>query len=655
MTSAEDELRPVTALFADVVGSTTLGEKLSPDEVKALVGECISRMSRAVEEFGGSVQSPMGDGICAVFGMPVAHEDDRERAACAALRIVGVVGEYARDVEAAWGIEGFNVRVGINSGHVAVGLVGGATPQEVALGDTMNVAARLQAAALPGAIVVGDATASLLGRRFELEPLGELVVKGRKEPVAAWRLTGSSVRERAIPATPLVGRERELAQLRGAVEELAAGRGQIVLLTGDAGLGKTRLLAELRRSAAGRATWLEGDCVSYGRDVVFPTFVAMLRRWLGAEEGEPAIAVRTKLRARLGARIPTALPGLARLLGAGLDPAEATRLAQLPPESLAAELRRAYAAWLESLWQDGPVVVAIEDVHWADPQTRELAEELLALTDRAAVLVALTLRPDPASEGWKLRMGVLSDYPHRAVELSLMPLTDAAARELASLLLPGALDDAARDEVVARAEGNPLYIEELLQALVEGGGLVRQRTWTLTLSAAQLLPPALEGLLVARIDRLPEDARRLAQVAAVVGRVFPMRVLEHVLGKAAVERELPSLLRAEIMREIRRFPELECRFKHGLLQEAALATITPERRRELASAVAAAVEDVFASSIDEHLELLAELHAQAGELEQARDYLLRAAVRAASFDASARAAELRRRAEKVQRRLSPQS
>jgi class 3 adenylate cyclase len=651
MTSAEDELRPVTALFADVVGSTALGERLSPDEVQALVGECVSRMSRAVEEFGGSVQATMGDGICAVFGMPAAHEDDPERAARAALRIVSVIGEYARDVEAAWGIEGFNIRVGLNSGHVGVGLVGGAVPQEVALGDTMNVAARLQAEAEPGTIAVGEATASLLGRRFEFEPLGELTVKGRAEPVAAWRLRAARTGERPAPATPLVGRDAEVARLRAAVDELVAGRGQVVLVSGEAGLGKTRLLAELRRLAQDRVTWLEGECLSYGGDGVYATFVAMLRRWLDVDESEPAVAVRTKLRARLGTRLPEALPGLARLLGAGIEAGEDERLDRLPPGELAAEIRAAYRSWLESLWRDGPVVVAIEDVHWADPQTRELAEELLGLTDSAALLVALTLRPDPASEGWALRLRVLSDYSHRAVELPLAPLTDDAARELASILLPGMLDDAAKTEIVARAEGNPLYVEELLQALVEGSGIVRSRSWTLTAGAADFLPPAVEGLLVARIDRLGDDSRRVAQVAAMAGRTFSVRIVEHVLGKEEVERGLPGLLRAEIVREVRRYPELECRFKHGLLQDAALATVTPERRRELASAVAGAVEEVFASSLDEHLERLADLHVQAGELEQALDYLVRAAERADSYGADAQAAELRRRADKVSARL----
>jgi class 3 adenylate cyclase len=650
---AEDELRPVTALFADIVGSMALGERLAPDEVKALVGECVSRMSRAIEEFGGTVQAYMGDGICAYFGVPVAHEDDPERAGRAALRIVELVGEYARDVAVAWGIEGFNVRVGINSGQAAVGPVGAGAPQEVALGDTPNVAARLQSLAEPGTIALGGGTAERLAQRFVLEPIGEVSVKGRNEPVAAWRLLRARVAARETPANPLVGRDGELERLRGAVEELAAGRGQVLLIVGDAGIGKTRLLDELRAIAGARVTWLEGECVSYGGELLLWPCVQILKSWLGVEDAEPDVAVRTKLRARLGPRLPEALPGLARLLAIRLEPSVEARPGSLSPDELAAEIRAAYRAWVESLAAERPVVVALEDAHWADASTRELAEELLELTDRAPVLVAVTTRQDPASEGFRFRLRVLADYPHRTLELMLGPLSDDAAGGLLAAMLPGALDAGARREIVERAEGNPLYLEELLRALVEGGGLVRRRTWTLNhTAAAELLPPAIENLLVARVDRLPEEARRLAQVAAVAGRSFPVRVLEQVVGTEEVERTLPILLRAEIVREVRRYPELECTFKHGLLQEAALSTLTAERRRDLHGRVARGFEEVFADSLEEHLEILAQLYARSDELETALEYLLRAAARAEEFDAGPQAVELRRRADKVKARIA---
>ncbi len=647
-----DELRPVTALFADLVGSTGLGERLSPGEVKALVGECVTRMSRAVEEFGGIVQAYMGDGICAYFGVPAAHEDDPERAARAALRIVQLVGEYAKEVEAAWGITGFSVRIGVNSGQAAVGLVGAATPQEVALGDATNVAARLQAAAEPGMVVVGGTTAARIAKQFVLEPLGEVAVKGRAEAVTAWKLVRPQSGARAAPSMPLVGRETELDRLREALDELVAGRGQVVVVVGESGLGATRLLEELRMLAEGRATWLEAGCPSFGSELVYWPLEVVLRRWLGVEEGEPAIAVRTKARARLGEvlgeRAEAVLPYLGPLLAVTLDPGAGG--SELSPEALAAGLHRAYRDWVLALAERGPLVLALEDVHWADASTRELVADLLEVTDRAPLLLALTTRPEPASEGWKLRLKVETEYAHRLTEVTLRPLSERAQREYLRLLMP-ALDESVVVELVERAEGNPRYLEELLRFLVDGGGLLRERTWTLSMNAADLLPPALENLLVARIDRLPETARKVAQTAAVIGRTFSVRLLERVVWTDDLDRDLAALFRAEVVRELRRYPELECTFKHGLLQEAALSTLTPERRRELHGRVGDALEELYADALDDHLELLAHHFGRSDQLEKAFRYLVSAAVRADEFGASPQAAELRRRADKVKARL----
>ena len=648
--AAGDELRPVTVLFADIVGSTALGERLPPDEVKALVGECVTMMSRAVEEYGGSVQAYMGDGICAYFGVPRAHEDDPERAARAALRIRDVVHEYARDIAAAWGISDFNVRVGINSGQTAVGLVGAEEPQAVALGDTANVAARLETAAEPGTIVVGDATSRRLSPRFLFESLGDIAVKGRTEPVRASRLIRPQQPDRTGARRPLADREAELARLRSAVDDVTAGRGQVLLVVGEPGIGKTRMLEELHAIAGERVTWLEGQCLSYGGLPSSP-FVDVLRRWLSVEEAEAEVAVRTKARARLGslfdAELVEVLPPLGRLLGIRLDPALEDQL-RGSRQRLSEEIQRAYVSWVEALMQQRPVALAVEDLHWADASTRELAETLLELTDRGPLLLVTTLRMDPASEGSRFRLRVLADYGHRATELALGPLPDAAANEVLTRMLPGALDDASRAMIVAQAEGNPLYLEELLRALVEGGGAEqRRRTWTITVRSRDLLPPALENVLVARIDRLPQGARRLAQIAATVGRTFPVRVVAHVAQSEDWQQDLALLLRSEIVREVRRYPEFESAFKHGLIQEAALSTLPPARRRELYARVASTFEELYASVLDDHLERLAHYHAQADNPRKALEYLERAGANAADLDARGRAAGLFRRAREL--------
>jgi predicted ATPase len=408
-----------------------------------------------------------------------------------------------------------------------------------------------------------------------------------------------------------------MARLLAALGDLVTGRGRIVLLVGDPGIGKTRLLAELRELAGDRVTWLEGHCLSYGGVAAWP-FVEALLGWLGAEIGEPEIGVRTKARARLGAllgkELDAVLPELGRLLRLRIDAPE-------EPER-ANGSQAAYVRWLEALARERPVIVALEDVHWADEATRELAEAVLDLTERAPVTLFLTEEAAPGSAGAALRLRALGNHGHRTSEIALAPLTDEAAEQLLAGILGGEVDAATRRGLVREAEGNPLYLEELARALLEGALEPRGRTWTITVRA-NLLPPALENLLVARIDRLPERARGLAQVGAAIGRTFPVAVLEAISGDD-VREGLAPLLRAEIVREVRRYPVFECSFTHGLLQDAALATLTPARKRALYATIAGAFESLYAESLEEHLERLAHYHAQGGNLPKALEYAARA-------------------------------
>jgi len=654
-----DQLRPITALFADITGSTGLGERLAPDEVKALIGECVTRMSGAVEDFGGTVQAYQGDGICAYFGVPTAHEDDPERAARAALRIIDLMAAYGREVEAAWGIAGLGVRVGVNSGQAGVGTVGAADPQTVALGDATNIAARLEAAAEPGTIAVGEATARRLAGRFITQPLGPLHVKGREEPVKAWRLIGpqSATPAAGAPATgdtptdrPLVGRDLELGRLETTLDQLTDGQGQVVLILGEAGIGKTRLLAEMRSIGGGRVTWLEGHCLSYGARSPFGPFVEILRSWLGIPDGEPDLAVRTRLRARLGADGADWLPELARLLGIRLDADAEGALAALTPPELSAQLRAAYIGWLRALAAKGPVAVALEDVNWADDSSGELAAEVMALTDRSPIGLVLTLRPETGTPGWGLRTHALSDFSHRLTNVDLAPLNLASAEELATHLVPGEdLDPGTRRTLAEVSEGNPLFLEELLARLQETGALAHHEAWTLTVPR-NVLPPALEGLLVARIDHLPVEVRRVSEAAAVIGRQFSHTILEVVIDE--VDAALEALLRAGIIVERGRYPDQVYEFRHGLLHEAVLGTLTDARRAELHLSTARACEARYAAALDSHLEEVAHHYARAHDLGKALEYLERGAERAAQLGANDEAGRLWLRALRAANRLN---
>jgi class 3 adenylate cyclase len=642
---AEDELRHVSVLFADIVGSTPLAERLEPEDFTALIGGCIDRMCRAVEQFGGVIDAYMGDGIAAFFGFPAATEDDADRAATAALSVVKAIDGYANEVRETWSLPDLNVRVGVNSGQVAIGVVGSAERHAVALGDTMNVAARLQGAAAPGTIVIGGATARKLRGRFLVASLGHVAVRGRERPVEAWRLLSARPDRPRRGASRLVGRVNETAQLTSAADVLRGGQGRLVLLDGEPGLGKTRLLEWLREQLRDDVTWLEGHCTSFGGQPLYQAPAEALRRWVAVDD----VVQRTSTLDRLGLE-SDALPYLATLLAADAGN-ELAGGANGSVGDFSAALGRAYASWINGLCREGPVVLAIHDIHWADHSTLELVGGLVDLLDKLPLMIAATSRAAADANDRQLREGARFGRPDRIVELTLGPLSEVEADELLSQLAPGELAPEARHEVIALAEGNPFYLEQLLRSLLESGGLTARHTWALTLPAAQL-PTGLESLLGARIAALPRDARRVAQVGAVLGRTFAPTLLAPASGVEDVELNLARLLRANIIRETRAVPNREYAFTHGLLQEAALSTLPRARRRELYRLVAAAHERVFSDSIDDQLERLAFYYARGGDLERAFDYLERAANRATLLSAHTQAAGLWSRAATIAERIN---
>jgi predicted ATPase len=492
----------------------------------------------------------------------------------------------------------------------------------------MNVAARLQGSAEAGTIVIGGATARKLGGRFLLAPLGRITVRGREMPVEAWRLLGARGAHPRGDTGGLIGRAREQALLLSTAEALRRGYGQVVVLSGEAGIGKTRLLEWLREQLGDDVTWLEGRCASYGGQPLYHALAEGLRGWAGVDD----VARRSATLERLGLE-PNALPYLATLLSP--DPGS-----DRASDRFAAELAQAYATWIAGVCREGPpAVLAIHDLHWADHGTLDVLERLVGLLEDTPLMVAATSRATPDARDRKFRERLERERPGRAVDVTLGPLSDAEADELLAQFTPGELSPEAKREVIALAEGNPLYLEHLLRSLLETGGLAPRRTWALTISAAQL-PTALESLLIARIAALPRDARRVAQVGAILGRTFAPTVLRDVSGVADIERNLVQLMRANVISETRSVPDREYSFTHGLLQEAALSTLTRARRRELYRRVAVAYEEAFGDSIDDHLEQLAFYRARGGDLERALDYLERAANGAASSRARTQAVRL---------------
>jgi hypothetical protein len=483
--------------------------------------------------------------------------------------------------------------------------------------------------------------------------MGELALKGRAAPVSAWRILRRKTTGPDHSQSPLVGREAEAARLRRAADDLLAGRGQSLLLIGEAGIGKSRLLSELRENLGPGVTWLEGDCRSYGAVGLYQPFVEMIRTWLGIDHAEREIVVRTRLRARLPALYDgdadEALMYIGHLLGVQPESEHREALREGDAEGLAASTRAAFCGWTLRLAKQAPVVVAIEGLHEADVATCEMLEDLLDLTDRAPVMVVMSSRPERDTPAWQFRAHAMTHFGHRFEELALDPIADEAAGQLLDITASDVLDPATREELVARAEGNPLYLEEMAHAL--GAEAIRPRAWTVTVGAASGMPASLDALLIARMDRLDPDARALGQTAAVIGREFPARVLERVAGSERFEAGMPGLLRSGIVRELRRYPELEYSFRHGLLQEAARSTLTQARRAALCARVAEVFEELFADSLDERMEMLAHYHAQSGNLSKALDYLDRSAERAESWGQRDEALRLWQRALRVAQQM----
>jgi class 3 adenylate cyclase len=544
------ERKPVTALFADVVNSTSLAEHMDPEDWTAMINEAFDLMSRAVFRYEGTIAQLQGDALLAFFGAPVAHEDDPERAIFAALDMVEATEEYAAQLRASHGID-FRIRVGINSGPVMVGNVGSDLRYEyTALGDAVNVAARMQTAAQPGQVLITAMSRRLTGDAFELEDLGGIEVKGKAEPVHAFRVIGRKVapaRKRGLASvgldSPMVGREEPLRRLLEAFDIVRAGRGRMAFIVGEPGIGKSRLLAELRH-AVGGSTWVEGRCVSYGRSLPYHLLIDLVRSILGLPFSATGEEGRALLEQSVGS-----------ILGAEAAPQERADstlyLAHLLSLPIRADeegrvnveadiLQTRYIAAIHRLLRDtaarGPLVIVCEDVHWADPASVEAIRQLVPLATQLPILFVAALRAETDSAGWGLLSMARETFGQALVEVRLEPLTEADSRTLVSNLLEiESLPDAVRDLILARAEGNPFFVEEVVRMLIERGAIVADgERWVATEQVASVeIPETLHGLLLARIDQLPESAKRSLRIAAVIGRQFPVRVLERVIGAGA--------------------------------------------------------------------------------------------------------------------------
>ncbi len=642
----EGERRIVTMLFCDVQGSTAMAESLDPEDWAEIMNGAFERLIAPVYRYEGTLARLMGDAIFAFFGAPIAHEDDPQRAVAAGLEIVEGIQGYRERLKADRRLD-LNVRVGINTGPVVVGQVGSDLRLEyTAMGDAVNVAARMEQTAEPGTVQITAETHRLVAPYFRTESRGDVEVKGKSEPVAAYRVVGRAARAAPSVArrsgSPLVGRERETAELRGAVREVQSGGGRIVSLIGEAGLGKSRLIEETRRvwaelrpddpSPAARlhSLWETWQCVSYDTTRPYAQYRRILAEFAGIRDADPPDVVLDKLSALVEPdaasewlephlRVWRSLFGV---LEPGEEPLEGEAFRRAITE-LVTGGTRAFGA--------EPRLMVFEDLHWCDEASMDLLMETARVVDDLPCLALFAYRPDRAAQSWRLKQWLETEYPHRSVELVLSPLSREESGALVDgLLPPERRSDAVRAGILERTDGNPLFVEEMAAAVLE-----REASDGDELA----IPSSLQALITARLDTLDEETRRTLQLASVIGPAFSEPVLRAVAGDGdELGRRLSALERVGLIGETARVPEREYAFRHSLIREATYDTILLRARRQLHQRVGEVLEELSPDRIEEFAPLLARHFQEAGDDERTLRYATAAGDAAARLYANADAA-----------------
>ena len=636
----DDERRLVTSLFADLSGFTPLAERLDPEQLQEVIDPLIAMLSDVVARHEGYVDKYAGDALLAIFGAPVSHEDDASRA----LQVALEMHETLRTAETGLGTDSpLTLHIGVNSGHVVARVLGHQVRMDYSVvGDAVILAQRLESAASSGETYVGETTYRLTRETFDLEALPPLTLKGKQDPVPAWRLLGRKAslhRTATSGGATLIGRDRELRRLDGLLGEAATGRGGVCMVTGEPGIGKTALTYELRRRATDAgARWLEGRCISYGAALPYWPYVELLRGLLGLHPAQAPDRVASRLAEAVpGAPLGEFVPFFERLLG--LASAETEDLA---PEAFRRRLLGAFSSLLTRLAGDGPTVVAIEDAHWMDSSSQALTVELARLCQQNRLVLYVTGRPESAPLLSSLAEHVSVGRRH-AVELGPLGPQEVRAliRSVAGEPVPAPVQAAVAD----RTGGNPLFVEEILRWLREEGPPA-----AVTLDDIAHLPPTLEGLLSARIDRLPSPAASVLQMASVIGRAVPLDLLQVIAGWTDIGQLVDVLVRAGFLD--RTDGDVVVVFHHPLVQETAYGRLLRRQRVQLHLRVAQAAEELFGAG-DDSLALLAR-HLYLGGSAKALDYLVRAAAVAKRLFANDEAiVHLRRAADVGERQARP--
>jgi class 3 adenylate cyclase/tetratricopeptide (TPR) repeat protein len=633
--SIEGERKLVTVFFADVANYTALSEKLDPEEVHQIMDGCFKILMDEIHRYEGTINQFTGDGIMSLFGAPLAHEDHAQRACHAALSTQRAVGEYGEKIKNEHGVE-FKLRIGLNSGPVIVGSIGDDLRMDyTAVGDTTNLAARMESLATPGTALSTVHTHKLTKDFFKYEPLGKVQVKGKEQPVEAYVLLGTAEVETRIEAsaarglTKLVGRSREMATLRASFDKARSGSGQVVGIVGEAGVGKSRLLIELKNTLTGEEyTYLEGQCLHYGGSMAYLPLLDVLKSYFEIKEDDREYIIKKKISEiilQLDERLAGGLPSLQEILSLKVEDGA---YLQLEPGVKKMRTFEAIRDLFVCESEKKPLVLVIEDLQWIDSTSQEFLSYLIDWLSGSRILLILLYRPE-YTHTW----GSKSYYSKIGVDqLS----SKSSAQLVQNILAGGAVEPQLGELILSRAGGNPLFVEELTHSLVENGSIQKKdHQYVLTKEVSKIeVPDNIQGIIAARIDRVEENLKRIMQVASVIGREFAYRILQTTMGmREELKSSLINLQGLEFIYEKRLFPELEYIFKHALTQEVAYNSLLQKRRKEIHGKIGSAIEDIYPDRLEEYYELLAYHYVRSDNQEKAMQYLDLANQKAARLNA----------------------
>ena len=652
--SIEGERKLVTVMFADVAGFTAMSEQLDPEDVHRIMDGCCRILVDEIHRCEGTVGEFRGDGVMALFGAPIAHEDHAQRACHAALAIQRAMEEYGDRINRIHGMK-FKMRIGLNSGTVVVGSIGDDLRMDyTAMGDTTNLAARLETSAQPGSVLVSGNLYRQTKEFFEFQPLGEIEIKGKGEPIEAYQLLRPTQVQTRIAAstakglTRFMGRSREMETLTEAFEKVRTGEGQVVGLAGEAGVGKSRLLLEFRNFLPkNEYNYFEGQCLHYGGAMPYLPILDVLRSFIGVKEGEQEHVVRRKLKERilgLDETLRPIIPPIQELLSLKVDDEAYLRL---EPKQKREKTFESLRDLLIRGSQDRPQILTIEDLHWIDKTSEEFLSYMIGWLPRTRILLLLLYRPEYTHQ-W----GSKSYYQG----IGVGQLNIATSAELVGAILDGDVVPELRDLILTRAAGNPLFMEELTYNLLDNGSIQKKKDRFILIQDVSRLqvPDTIQGIIAARMDRLEESLKRIMQVAAVIGREFAFRILETILEmKEGLKSGLVNLQGLEFIYEKSLFPDLEYIFRHALVQEVAYNSLLTTRRKEIHEKIGQAIESLYAQRLEEFYEMLAYHYSKSGNLPKAYQYLKQAAGKAVRNDALLESLRLYKEAMGVLLKLPP--